>query len=170
VGELRPDAFGLDLAGRDGELLARASAELGLVLLFHTSEPVGHCYPGKEGGALGAIYRFVGQHPEARVVCAHWGGGLPFFALMPEVRRALANTWFDTAATTLLYEPAIYRTVIGLVGADRILFGSDFPLLGPLRQRRALRNAPLSPEEQRLLLGENAARLLSLPGPADPAP
>ncbi|HZU75910.1 MAG TPA: amidohydrolase family protein [Dehalococcoidia bacterium] len=172
VGELRPDSVGLDLDGRDGELLARAAEELGLALLFHASEPAGHRYPGKTGGEIGALYRFIAAHPQARVICAHWGGGLPFYALMPEVRRAFANTWFDTAATTLLYEPAIYRTVIGLVGAERILFGSDFPLLGPLRQRRALLAAPLDEEERRLILGENAARLLSLPRklPSNPVP
>ena len=161
VGELRPEAFG-GLEGAVGETLAGCAEEFGLVLLFHASEPVGHRYPGKEGGDLGALWRFIAAHPRVRVVLAHWGGGLPFFALMPEVRAALASTWFDTAATALLYTPAIYRTVIDLVGADRILFGSDFPLLGPRRQLRALADAPLSEEERALIAGGNAARLLGL--------
>ncbi len=81
---------------------------------------------------------------------------------MPEVRKALSNTWFDTAATSLLYEQSVYRRVIDLVGAGRILFGSDFPLLGPRRQMRAMMAAPLSELEQAQILGDNAAALFGL--------
>jgi uncharacterized protein len=161
VGELRPEATG-GLDGRAGDLLAECAEELGLLLLFHASEPVGHAYPGKDGGSLGVLWRFVQAHPRVRIVLAHWGGGLPFYALMPEVRAALGNVWFDTAATTLLYSPAIYRQTIELVGVDRILFGSDFPLLGPRRQLRALDEAPLSREERAAIAGGNAARLFGL--------
>ena len=161
VGELRTDASG-GFDGAAGATLAACAEELGLVLLFHASEPVGHLYPGKGGGDLGALWRFVAAYPRVRVVLAHWGGGLPFYALMPEVRAALGNIWFDTAATTLLYAPAIYRAVIDLVGAERVLFGSDFPLLGPRRQLRALADAPLTAEERALIAGDNAARLLGL--------
>jgi predicted TIM-barrel fold metal-dependent hydrolase len=164
LGELRPDSQGADLDGQAGELLAACAAEFNLVLLFHASEPVGHRYPGKRGGELATLARFVQRHPEVRVILAHWGGGLPFYALMPEVRAALANVWFDTAATTLLYEPAIYRHVVDLLGAERVLFGSDFPLLGPRRQLRALAAAPLSAAEQAQITGENAAALLGLGG------
>jgi predicted TIM-barrel fold metal-dependent hydrolase len=166
LGELRPTSPGADLDGAAGAALARAAAENDLVLLFHASEPVGHAYAGKGGGDLGSLYRFVAAHPDVRVILAHWGGGLPFYALMPEVRAALANTWFDSAATTLLYEPAVYRQVIDLVGVERILFGSDFPLLGPRRQLRATEAAVPDAEERRLILGANAARLLRLPGGA----
>jgi len=160
LGELRPGSQGAELDGPAGDLLAALATEFNLVLHFHASEPAGHAYPGKAGGELGTLARFVGRHPRVRVILAHWGGGLPFYALMPEVRTALANVWFDTAATTLLYEPAIYRHAIELVGAERILFGSDFPLLGPRRQLRALTAAPVSERERMLIAGENAALLL----------
>lgn len=162
LGELRPGSQGADLDGAAGDRLAACAAEFDLVLLFHASEPVGHSYPGKAGGDLAMLARFAQRHPEVRAVLAHWGGGLPFYALMPEVRAALGNVWFDTAASTLLYEPAVYRHVVDLVGAERVLFGSDFPLLGPRRQLRALAAAPLSSAEQSLISGENAAALLGL--------
>jgi hypothetical protein len=97
------------------------------------------------------------------VVAAHWGGGLPFYTLMPEVKEALGSTFFDTAATPLLYDPLIYRRAIDLVGADRILFASDFPLLSQGRCLAQVREAGLRAEEERLVLGENARRLLRLP-------
>lgn len=164
LGELRPDNQGYDLAGgAEAGLLAWASSTYDLPLLFHVSEPVGHSYPGKAGLEVGPLYRFVMNFPTVNVVAAHWGGGLLFYALMPEVGKALGNTFFDTAASPLLYKPAVYRRAVDLVGADRILFASDFPLLSQRRCLAQVREAGLSEQEQRLILGENARRLLRLP-------
>lgn len=138
----------------------------GLPVLIHTNEPVGHDYPGKTPNTLAQIYALVKRFRENRIVLAHWGGGLFFFGLLKkEVRQALANVWFDTAASPYLYEPAVYRTAIGAVGADRILFGSDYPLLSPGRYFQELQSARLSPEEGERICGLNAARLLGLSNP-----
>jgi predicted TIM-barrel fold metal-dependent hydrolase len=164
LGELRPWNQGYDLAdSEEANLLAWASSAYDLPLLLHVSEPVGHGYPGKRGLDLPSLYRFVESFPGVTVVAAHWGGGLPFYALMPEVKEALGSTFFDTAATPLLYDPLIYRRAIDLVGADRILFASDFPLLSQGRCLAQVREAGLREEEKRLVLGENARRLLRLP-------
>jgi predicted TIM-barrel fold metal-dependent hydrolase len=163
LGELRPESQGYSLDQGAGEILAGAALRHGLVLLFHVSEPVGHAYPGKGGLALDAFYRFVSSHQEVTAVGAHWGGGLPFYALMPEVREALANVYVDTAATPFLYGSAIYRRVAELVGAERILFGSDYPLISQRRQRQAIEDGLGEDEKgRRLVLGENACQLLRL--------
>src|SRR3990170_5605604 len=164
LGELRPLSQGYDLVDSDeADLLAWASSAWDLPLLFHASEPVGHPYPGKRGLELTSLYHFVRSSPGTVVVAAHWGGGLPFYSLMPEVTDALASTYFDTAATSLLYDTRVFRLVSDAVGPQRILFGSDFPLLDQSRCLEAVRKAPLSEEERRLILGENARRLLRLP-------
>ena len=163
LGELRPDHQGFSLTeGEEGALLARAAMRQDLPLLFHVSEPVGHAYPGKRGLPLAELTSFAGRWPDVRVVAAHLGGGLPFYTLMPEVRKALANTCFDTAATSLLYEPAVYRLAVDLVGADRVLFGSDFPLLSQATSRRRVEEAGLDARERELVLGANARQLLGL--------
>lgn len=161
LGELRPDDQGYGLNGEAGALLAEAVRRHNLPLLFHVSEPVGHPYPGKEGLALEAFYRFVAANPDITVVGAHWGGGLPFYGFMPEV-AALTNVCFDTAATPYLYDGRVYRGAAGLVGAQRILFGSDFPLVGQTQQRRAIAEAGLDDEAAALILGGNAQWLLQL--------
>jgi predicted TIM-barrel fold metal-dependent hydrolase len=105
----------------------------------------------------------VVQHEALPLIGAHWGGGLPFYALMPEVRQALTDAYFDTAATPFLYEPAVYRRGVDLVGAEHILFGSDFPLIEQGRERRAIEEAfPAGEPACALILGENARRLLRL--------
>jgi predicted TIM-barrel fold metal-dependent hydrolase len=161
LGELRPESQGYSLDESAGDILAEAARRHDLILLFHVSEPVGHAYPGKSGLGLDAFYRFVSCHQGLTAVGAHWAGGLPFYALMPEVAEGLANVYVDTAATPLLYGPAIYRQVAELVGSERILFGSDYPLISQRRQRQAIEDSLEDDEDgRRLILGENACRLL----------
>jgi len=163
LGELRPESQGYSLDESAGDILAEAARRHDLILLFHVSEPVGHAYPGKSGLGLDAFYRFVSCHQGLTAVGAHWAGGLPFYALMPEVAEGLANVYVDTAATPLLYGPAIYRQVAELVGSERILFGSDYPLISQQRQRQAIEDSLGDDEDgRRLILGENACRLLRL--------
>ncbi|MCK4721821.1 MAG: amidohydrolase family protein, partial [Dehalococcoidia bacterium] len=94
-------------------------------------------------------------------VCAHWGGGLPFYALMPETARALTSVFFDTAATVWLYRPQIFKQVSDITGSDKILFGSDYPLIFPERVMAQIRSAELARKDKTKILGENARNLLS---------
>ena len=96
------------------------------------------------------------------IICAHWGGGLPFYALMPEVKKTLKNVYFDTAASPFLYQPQVYHQVSQLVGAESILFGSDYPLLTQDRVLEEIKTADLTGEAKDLILAGNARRLLGL--------
>lgn len=71
------------------------------------------------------------------------------------------NIYFDTMG----HDPAIIRTLVGFFGADRVLAGTDWPILAALDQTslsRSLAEAGLDEAEQRLVAGGNARRLLSL--------
>jgi predicted TIM-barrel fold metal-dependent hydrolase len=163
IGYLRPSSSGYNLANSDeSDLLGWAAAAFDLPLLVHVSEPVGHAYPGKQGLPLDALYAFAKSAAGVTVIAAHWGGGMPFYALMPEVRDALDQVYFDTAASHLLYDPAIYRHAIDLVGADKILWASDFPLTTPKQALERTRAAGLTAGELTAILGANAAGLLNL--------
>jgi predicted TIM-barrel fold metal-dependent hydrolase len=131
--------------------------ELGLPWTLHCSEPVGHEYPGKGTTTPDQVAAFAARHPDLQLICAHLGGGLPFYGHMPEVRELCRRLWFDTAAVPYLYEPRVYRALADLVGADRLLFGSDYPLLGAERYLNAFAAAGLSDQEQHAVLGANAA-------------
>ena len=133
-----------------------------LLLLSHCSEPVGHLYPGKGNVSLPDIVAFLTAFPDVRFVAAHWGGGLPFYCLMPEIQRISANVWYDTAATAYLYRNDILPVVAKLVGVERILFASDYGLLRQLRIIEYVRQSGLSSEEVALVLGGNAQRLLQI--------
>lgn len=132
-------------------------------VLIHTNEPVGHAYPGKTPMTLNALYRLVLRFPDNKIVLAHWGGGAFFYNLLKkEVKEAFKNTYFDTAASPLLYEPSVYAIALRIVGREKILFGSDFPLLRPDRYFADWESSGLSEEDIRHISGLNAATLLNL--------
>ena len=163
IGEIRPDIQGFDL--RDVDLLrplVEVMIDYNLILLTHTSEPVGHEYFGKGSITPEKIYPFILAFPKLRIVLAHWGGGLPFYALMPEVNEAIANCYFDTAATPFLYKPQIFKHVVDIIGSERILFGSDNPLLSPKRIVDQVESLNLRREDRERILFRNAENLLGI--------
>lgn len=165
VGEVRPDIAGSKQRPVEAiRPVAEFCARNDLMLLTHSSEPVGHGYQGKGSATPEVIFSLATAFPKLKLVCAHWGGGLPFYALMPEVKEALKNVWFDTAASPFLYAPAIYGQMVDIIGADRILFGSDYPLIPARRYLKEIHAADLSPDAEDAIRSGNALRLLGLAG------
>ena len=162
MGEMRSDVQGFNLADETMmKPLVDVAAKHDLIFLTHSSEPVGHQYIGKGGITPDILYSFVLSFPDLKLVCAHWGGGLPFYALMPEVTKALSNVWFDTAATAFLYQPRIFKQVSEIIGSGKILFGSDYPLVSQKRIINLIRSLELPKEDENKILAGNAQKLLS---------
>jgi predicted TIM-barrel fold metal-dependent hydrolase len=163
IGELRSDVQGFDLADkRTMKPLIDAALKHDLIFLTHSSEPVGHEYSGKGSITPDILYSFVTGFPNLKLVCAHWGGGLPFYALMPEVAKALDNVFFDTAATVFLYKPEIFEQVSHIISSDKILFGTDYPLMHQNRVITQIQSSKLTEEDRTKILGANAQKLLCL--------
>lgn len=170
VGELNPYAQGFALDEPDFLRLAESCVRHDLPLLLHANEPVGRHYPGKATTPLAAYYGLAARYPELRLVLAHWGGGLLFYELIPSVRRALRNVWYDTAASPLTYPtPAIFPAALACVDHRKILFASDYPLrVVPPEQHepdfrpflRQIEALALPDEVRADVMGGNAERLL----------
>lgn len=172
LGELNTDGQRFRLDDPNVLALAHRARELGVVMLLHTNEPVGHGYPGKGSLPLADIYAFVKTVPDLSLILAHWGGGFPFYELMREVRKAAVHVSYDSAASPLLYSPQVFRAVVDIVGSDKVLFGSDFPLLlYPKRQTspdyapflEEIRGAGLASDDLAKIMGGNAQRVFKLP-------
>jgi len=131
-------------------------------ILIHTNEPVGHMYPGKAPMSHSGIYRFLKTFPDNRIILAHWGGGLFFFNLLKkEVKPVFKNVFFDTAASPFLYDPVIYKMASDIVGHEKILFGSDYPLIKPERYFNELKESGLEKQIIDDICGGNAERALT---------
>lgn len=132
------------------------------LLLLHANEPVGHAYPGKAPFGVRFYYQLAALCRDVPLILAHWGGGLFFYELLKkEAPETLAHVFYDTAASPFLYRSAVYRQAIDIVGFERILFGSDYPLLAPSRYEKDMDEAGLNAGEKAAILGGNAARLLT---------
>lgn len=172
VGELNPYGQGMTMDDPDFLRLVEACIYCDIPLNLHVSEEVGHFYPGKTPTPLGQYYDLARRYPELKLILSHWGGGLIFYEIMPEVRKRLKNVLYDTATTPLLYPTAkIFPLGIQAAGAKKIIFGSDYPLLlYPRKQREPdfrtflgeIYALNLDGQDYADIMGGNVARLLGL--------
>ena len=163
IGELHPDTQGI----LDADLSVLAPVldtanELDIPILMHASEPVGHGYPGKGLTTPDLLMALVNAYPNNKFIFSHFGGGLPFYGLMPEVKHALQNVYFDSAAFPFLYRPEVFQVAVAAIGAEKILLASDYPLVTQKRVIHGFEHSNLSPAQSRLVRGKNAVRLLKL--------
>ena len=163
VGELFPGGQGINLENEnETKIITGICKELDIPLLLHADEPIGRYYKGKTDVTLRQLEIFVTNNPGLKIILAHFGGGLLFYETLKEIKEKFRNVYYDTAATPFLYEPQIYRVIKALGFCEKILFGSDFPLLSPFRFLSEIEAGDFSQEEKQLILGGNAERLLGI--------
>jgi predicted TIM-barrel fold metal-dependent hydrolase len=142
--------------------------EKNVPVMIHTNEPVGHPYPGKTPNTLSQIYALAKKFSDNKIILAHWGGGIFFYTLLKkEVKETLKNIYYDTAASPFLYTPEIYQAAKTMAGIEKILMGTDYPLINPARYYKEMETAGLSDDEKQLICGKNAVRLLNIGCGAD---
>jgi hypothetical protein len=168
LGELSPHSQGHgidDLVFRD--VLALAT-ELRLPVNFHVTDPASKNYPGRVETPLAGFVRLAREFPRTIFILSHLGGLLP---LVDSAAAALANLFYDTAAAPLIYPPDVFRRLLDAVGGERVLFGSDYPLILFPREETEpefarflaqISGVGLADAERTALLGGNAGRLLGL--------
>lgn len=166
IGELMPDGQGFSFDGDDLVPLLEMARGYAVPVLLHVNEQVGHDYAGKGLYGPTAAYRLARRFPDNEFIFAHWGGGLPFFELMPELKKSLGNVYYDTAASLFLYRDSIFGHLLAEI-PHRILFGTDYPLIGQGRFLARIHNTTLTSEQLGRLLSYNAGRLLGIPGLCD---
>ncbi|HEY9155540.1 MAG TPA: amidohydrolase family protein [Opitutaceae bacterium] len=129
LGELSPHSQ--NFAAKDPVWLDALEycGERELPVLLHVTEPNSKAYPGRVLTPLEDFVEWAKLFPATRLVLAHWGARLPMDPALGEEIRACRNVYFDTAASPLLYDARVFTEMIAAVGAERILFGSDFPLV-----------------------------------------
>ena len=75
---------------------------------------------------LGDCVRVAREFPGVNIIMAHLGGGLAF---RDQHGPLPPNLYFDTAASPLLYDSGVFRRAVDRAGADRVVYGSDYPLI-----------------------------------------
>jgi predicted TIM-barrel fold metal-dependent hydrolase len=124
-------------------------AGYGLPVLIH---PLGANWPE-------ALVEIAAAHPDLPIIAAHAGyGDAPHPTHDAAVRVAPApNIWLEFCSTYLA--TGAIRRGIDAVGVDRLLFGSDYPLIGLPYMVAAYADAELTGDEAEKILWRNAQRL-----------
>lgn len=118
-----------------------------MVLSFH---------PNKRPEDMTAM---ISQFPHLPIVVAHLDGyGLFDFAM--ETMRSRENVYFDISAHGT--REGMLQEAVSRVGADRILFGTDYPGYSPVPFLESVQNAAISTRDKEKILYGNAARLLGI--------
>ena len=101
--------------------------------------------------------------PKLKVIGAHFGG----HTMWQEAARQLAgnyeNLWVDCSSSFFALSKDEARDLIHAYGADRVLFGTDYPMWSPAEELKVFRSLELDPQEEQAILWNNAARLFNLP-------
>lgn len=149
------------------------ASELGLIVSVHSGIDIG--VEGDEA-APERMLRVIREVKPEKLVLAHFGAWNQF----DEVEELLAgqDVYFDTAfavgrpylpleeggGTALpdLCSAEQFVRIMRKHGSDKILFATDSPWSSQKREIQVIRSLPITQEEQRRILGENAKRLLGL--------
>ncbi len=104
-------------------------------------------------------------YPEAQFLAAHvggWNGRVPHYTL--DLCRNYPNLYCELCSSVVCN--GVMEKLVEEVGAERILFGSDTPLMDTGYQLGRVLTARIAPAEKEFILYRNAARLFHLTGAA----
>ena len=127
---------------------------------------------------IGAACLYFGgvldRHPRLTVVLAHGGGFTPYQAarwehgwdVRPEPKKNISKQPANIARRfyydTILHSAPVLEFMIGHVGADRVLLGSDYPYdMGMPDCVKHVRSLKISDADKATILGQRAATMLS---------
>jgi predicted TIM-barrel fold metal-dependent hydrolase len=124
--------------------------ERGLAIIIHTEEDVSPSH----------MSEIAPRYPRASFVAAHSGNTATPRGEAIAAARANPNVYLETCST--YRTPGAIEQLVNEAGAERVLLGTDMPLLDPRAQLGKIITAHISEDAKRKILGENARRLLRL--------
>lgn len=113
------------------------------------------------------------RYPSLQVISGHWGELVPFFLsrldqALPQKVSGLSHTITETYAQNVYVTPSGILTypqlqfMIQVIGAERIIYSVDFPLVGNEGARMFIENAPVSEADKEKIAHGNVQKLLGI--------
>jgi predicted TIM-barrel fold metal-dependent hydrolase len=135
--------------------------EENMVALFHAgASQKDRNHPEKILATPERISKVIDTFPGLKVISAHFGGN----HVLDQMKEHLLgkNVYLDTSYPPDIYslDPKLTTSIIQKHGAERILFGTDYPWETQARGIQYIRSLDLTEMEKALILGENARRIL----------
>ena len=152
--KLHPDFQHFCLDDEKAIAMFQAMAERNLPALIHTGD---HRYPYSEPKRMARVLDAV---PRLKAICAHLGG----WSVWNEAWQELAGrpgVWVDTSSSLYAISPEEAVQVIRRYGAERVFFGTDYPMWKPTEELQKFLRLPLTEEEQEMILHRNFEKFLA---------
>ena len=125
---------------------------------------VGHTgpqMPSEVGRPIPYIDQIAIDFPELVIVCGHIG--YPWTEEMIAVATKHPNVYIDTSAYTVRRYPPGLIAYLKAHGSDKVLFGTNWPMIAPRKALEGLADLTLTDEVAAAFLAGNASRVYRLP-------
>ena len=106
------------------------------------------------------LIRVMKQFPKLTVVAAHLGGYRTWHKI--SVFKEFDNVLFDTSSALWAMSPEYATDIIHELGADKVMFGTDYPVAYAESELERFFALGLNEQERKAILYDNAARFLGL--------
>ena len=106
------------------------------------------------------LRKVLDQFPKLQVVAAHFGG----YQMHKEAVEELSDTdcFFDTSSSLMFMEPGVAENYIHHYGAERFLYGTDFPMWDPVVEVERFFSLNITNDEKEQIAWKTAAQLLKI--------
>lgn len=165
--KLHPDYHGYDIKSTRMQGFLDEVARRVPLMLVHVS-----CMPGTGLAAAERVAELAARHPKTNFILAHLAGIYqsplyPYFPNLDGLEKVAAfklnNVHVDTAHYLMYVYPGVMESMVQIIGADHIVFGTDMPLQGPAQARFAIeiiRALKIPEADKAKILSKNAEKLI----------
>lgn len=153
--KLHPDIQRFKLNDERCFIMYQCCEKAGLPMLIHTGDKR---YDYSNPNRLEPILE---RYKDLLIIGAHMGGWSIWEEACDKLRK-YDNLVVDCSSTLSYISPSLSKQLIRAYGADRVLFGTDYPLHLPQKEMRLFQNLELTQSEYRVILNSNAKRIFGI--------
>ena len=155
--KLMPSAHKFEIDDEIVDPFVETARDLGIVVSIHSG--IGNSHPTRIG-------RLAGRYPEVSIIMDHMGfpehvqEAIQVAEEHPTIHLGTTILRFFRPAETAV--PEEVREAVTRLGPERVVFGSNLPEFRPIQVMQAIQRLELGPEAERMIFGDNLARVYGL--------
>ncbi|MBQ9947672.1 MAG: amidohydrolase [Oscillospiraceae bacterium] len=151
--KIHPDFQHFHVDGECAYPIYEAASRAGLPILVHAGDRR-YDFSGPR-----RLYNAVKRFPELIFIGAHFAGWSEWDEAV-ELYESFPNLYVDLSSSLYDMSPERAAELIHVFGADRVMFGTDYPMWSAVDELERFAEVPITDEERELILYKNALRLL----------
>lgn len=123
------------------------------IILHMGDQRYSHSHPAR-------LRHIMDEFPKLEVIAAHFGGYTVYEIAREELQST--NCIMDVSSSLMFMEPGVAEKYINLYGAERLAFGTDYPLWDPVKEVQRFLDLKITPEQKEQIAWKTAKEFLHL--------